>query len=359
MYFPHVLCALLVSIVPTALALPASDSDAPKAVKLSPKRATTASIVDIDYIEHAGGRWFTDVDIGGQELSMMVDTGSGDLWVYGPKVENSGNRKIYTPTTRPIRAETFEVRYGIVGEEIVSGIVVKDTVGMGSVSIRDVPVEVATDVSVELPADGFLGMGHFNSKVMMKSLESPVFTLDLSDPVDAMMTLGSVDHSRYTGELTTVPAVTEFAGWVLGNVSFAVNGVPMGFTQEEMAVDTGGGSTMRVDPGIAQTYYDAVVGAQLSKGMSWQGLQWTIPCATKLPDLTVTIAGANIVIPGGQLVLNKRDQQGSMSCQGAVQATERHGHGNLANFLFVSQFVAFNIAEKTISFAPYAPSIGN
>ncbi|KAL8986087.1 MAG: hypothetical protein Q9177_004258 [Variospora cf. flavescens] len=236
-------------------ALPASDIDASKAVKLSLKRATTASIVDIDYIEDAGGRWFTDVNIGGHDFWMMVDTGSGDLWVYGPEVENPGNIRIYTPTTRPVRAEKFEVRYGMEGKEIVAGIVVKDTVGMGSVSIGDVPVEVATDVSVYLPADGSLGMGHSNSKelrpvilevgprklpsfteVMMKSLEAPVFTLDLSDPVDAIMTLGSVDHSRYTGELKTVPAVTESAGWVLGNVSFAVNGVPMGFIQEEMAV---------------------------------------------------------------------------------------------------------------------------
>ncbi|KAI4128887.1 MAG: hypothetical protein LQ341_006636, partial [Variospora aurantia] len=163
MYSTHVSCALLVSIVPTALALPASDSDASKAVILSLKRATTASIVDIDYIEDAGGRWFTDVDIGGQDFWMMVDTGSGDLWVYGPEVENPGNIRIYTPTTRPVRAEKFEVRYGIEGREIVSGIVVKDTVGMGSVSIGDVPVEVATDVSVYLPADGSLGMGHSNS----------------------------------------------------------------------------------------------------------------------------------------------------------------------------------------------------
>ncbi|KAL8972233.1 MAG: hypothetical protein Q9197_002876 [Variospora fuerteventurae] len=201
------------------------------------------------------------MDIGGQEFMMMVDTGSGDLqreqaqqltasplawhirWVHGPEVENPGNIKIYTPTTRPVRAEKFEVRYGIEGKEIVSGIVVKDTIAMGSVSIEDVPVEVATDAlhaRVEELRPVILEVGPRKlpsfTEVMMKSLEAPVFTLDLSDPVDAIMTLGSVDHSRYTGELKPVPAVTEFAGWVLGNVSSAVNGVPMGLIQEEMAV---------------------------------------------------------------------------------------------------------------------------
>ncbi|KAL8958143.1 MAG: hypothetical protein Q9193_004742, partial [Seirophora villosa] len=276
MYTSLVLPALLLSIVPftTPSALPASYDErapAPKAVKSNLKRATTASIVEIDFEELAGGRLLTEVEIGGQGLTMMVDTGSGDLWVYGPEVEHPGKRRIYTPSKRPIAGETFLVRYGVDGKETSEGIVANDTLDIGSVSISDVPVEVATEVNTILPADGLLGMGHFNNSrpsistapslswacankvadlfgqvgpqklpsfadVMMSSLEAPVFTLDLQDTDHVQMTLGWIDHSRYTGELTTVPAITGFAGWVVANVSFAVNGVPMVFTQEEMAL---------------------------------------------------------------------------------------------------------------------------
>ncbi|KAL9053177.1 MAG: hypothetical protein Q9206_004027 [Seirophora lacunosa] len=257
MYTSLVLPALLLSIVPftTPSALPASYDErapAPKAVKSNLKRLTTASIVEIDFEELAGGRLLAEVEIGGQGLTMMVDTGSGDLWVYGPEVEHPGKRKIYTPSKRPITGETFLVRYGVDGKETSEGIVANDTLDIGSVSISDVPVGVATEVNTNLPADGLLGMGHFNNTdlfgqvgpqklpsfadVMMSSLEAPVFTLDLQDTDHAQMTLGWIDHSRYTGELTTVPAITGFAGWVVANVSFAVNGVPMVFTQEEMAL---------------------------------------------------------------------------------------------------------------------------
>lgn len=118
--------------------------------------------------------------------------------------------------------------------------------------------------------------------------------------------------------------------------------------------------------------------------MSWEGYRWIIPCATKPPDLTVMIAGAKALIPGYSLMTYILAHRGGVcklpilccpecpesvrlpsnkmadtdfwlvGCQGGVQATEGHNHGNLANYFFMSQFVAFNVAEKTISFAPYA-----
>lgn len=70
------------------------------------------------------------------------------------------------------------------------------------------------------------------------SLQAPVFTIDLPDTSTPMMTLGSIDHSRYTGELTTVPADTSYPDWILNDVSFAVDGKTIDFTQKQMVVGT-------------------------------------------------------------------------------------------------------------------------
>lgn len=60
--------------------------------------------------------------------------------------------------------------------------------------------------------------------------------MDLQNKSVATMTIGAIDHTTYVGELTTVPADPRFSGWHLNNVSFALNGVSMNYTQKAMGV---------------------------------------------------------------------------------------------------------------------------
>ena len=73
-------------------------------------------------------------------------------------------------------------------------------------------------------------------KAIQSSLEAPLFTMDLQNKSSPTMTLGAIDHTTYVGELTTVPVDARFSGWHLNNVSFAVNGVSMNYTQKAMGV---------------------------------------------------------------------------------------------------------------------------
>lgn len=73
-------------------------------------------------------------------------------------------------------------------------------------------------------------------KTIQSSLETPVFTMGLQNKSSPTMTIGAIDHTSYVGELTTVPVDPRFPGWHLNNVSFAVNGVSMGYTQTAMGV---------------------------------------------------------------------------------------------------------------------------
>ena len=64
-----------------ARALPLSDeisSPPSRFVKLNLKRETVSADIPIDYSPNQG-RWFANVTVGGQDLELLVDTGSGDL----------------------------------------------------------------------------------------------------------------------------------------------------------------------------------------------------------------------------------------------------------------------------------------
>ena len=73
-------------------------------------------------------------------------------------------------------------------------------------------------------------------EAVLHSLDQPVFTLGLGDTSNAVMNLGAIDHSRYSGNLTTVDGSVCPWSWCVGDVTFSVNGKEMGFTQKRMAV---------------------------------------------------------------------------------------------------------------------------
>lgn len=70
-----------------------------------------------------------------------------------------------------------------------------------------------------------------------------------------------------------------------------------------------------VPPTVASAYWAAVEGA------SWKSQKggWTFPCDSKLPDLTLIIAGKNVTVPG----INMNYQTVSPNvCFGGLQRTD-------------------------------------
>ena len=123
---------------------------------------------------------------------------------------------------------------------------------------------------------------------------------------------------------------------------------------------------MTVDAKIAQAYYTQVPGSVDTSG---QGKGWTIPCHTTPPDLTLHI-GSGIALISGHLLntnvtngtskystirlLRISDTTSITDCIGALQGISDGGWGNLANPFFLTQYVIFNQAERSVSFAPFA-----
>lgn len=154
---------------------------------------TTPEEYDVEYL--------TPVQIGSpaQTLNLDIDTGSSDLWVYSSETPSSevNGQSVYTPSASNTSAKQSSLSWSIsYGDGSNSkGDVYFDTVAVGGVSVTNMAVETATEVSSEFTADsdidGLLGLGFSNlntvSPTQQKTffdkakdqLDAPLFTVDL------------------------------------------------------------------------------------------------------------------------------------------------------------------------------------
>ncbi|KAL8830988.1 MAG: hypothetical protein Q9191_001116 [Dirinaria sp. TL-2023a] len=72
-------------------------------------------------------------------------------------------------------------------------------------------------------------------EAVLHSLDQPVFTLDLGNTSNAVMNLGAIDNSSYSGNLTTVFGSACPSFWCVRDVTFSVLGKGVGFLQRQMA----------------------------------------------------------------------------------------------------------------------------
>lgn len=146
------------------------------------KRATGSAVAtpedyDVEYL--------TPVQIGtpAQTLNLDIDTGSSDLWVYSsetPAGEVSG-QSIYTPnaSTTAVKKEglSWSISYGDGSNS--KGDVYYDKVAVGGLTVAQMAVEVATEVSAEFTADteidGLLGLGFAALNTVSPTAEKTFF----------------------------------------------------------------------------------------------------------------------------------------------------------------------------------------
>ncbi|KAL9606637.1 MAG: hypothetical protein Q9179_000223 [Wetmoreana sp. 5 TL-2023] len=104
--------------------------------------------------------WHVTALVNGQPVAVMIDTGSSDFWLQGPNAPSPDGS---TPGAPMMQSEGqpswFNITYQTQSNASTSGPVVATEVKLGSLSVPNFGVGVATQLAFGYPLDGFMGLG--------------------------------------------------------------------------------------------------------------------------------------------------------------------------------------------------------
>ncbi|KAH8201834.1 hypothetical protein TruAng_004008 [Truncatella angustata] len=306
--------------------------------------------------EYGDTAWLTPVQIGtpAQTLNLDFDSGSSDLWVFS-SLQSSENIYGQTPfniadssTAVEVADSSWNVSYGDGSSS--SGIVYSDIVKVGPLSVGSQGVEVATRVSTQFASDsendGLLGLGF--SKINSASprqltwfdnvksqLDSPVWTADLKADAPGSYTFGAIDNNKYTGKIAYTTVSTAEGYW-----AFTASGYRVGASETRGQAIKGvadtGSSLLLVPEAVVKAYYARISGVTYDADQGGH----VFPCSATLPDFTLYIGTAEIVIPGSFFNFSPVDDA-DIRCFGGIQANTGIGISIFGGVALKAAFVVF------------------
>jgi hypothetical protein len=323
-------------------------------------------VVDLQNLEY-----YAAVTIGtpAQSFEIILDTGSSNLWI--PSI-SCGQSCLPLPEYNSSASSTyvangtqFSIQYG---SGAVSGIISQDSINFGGLNIQNQQFAEVSSVAGmgqgfnEGGVAGILGLAFnqisvdgvvtvFSNIVAQGLVSEPVFAFYLSatDGSDGEMTLGGVDQTHYTGELSYIPVLSD-SYWVGALDGISIKGT--NYTSEPyMFVDTG--TSLIGGPNADVAAIAAVVGATLIPGGGGFD-QYSIDCSTiaSLPPITFTVGGVEYAISGEDYVLN---QQGQCTF-GLFGAATPNNMWVLGDVFMRSVYCVFDASGTgRMGFAPIAP----
>ncbi|KAJ4490934.1 aspartic peptidase domain-containing protein [Lentinula aciculospora] len=317
------------------------------------KRASSAGISITNQDNDAS--YFATLSIGtpGQSMSVVLDTGSSDLWVPGTDCQNCDRQ---TPTFDSSKSSSFKtssssssssssqgkttIQYG---SGAVAGTLAQDTVELGGFTVQGQTFLLADELTNGLldgPVSGIIGLA-FQSIASTDSTplwQTLVNAGDLSSPemsfwiaressssstssVDGdtevpggVFTLGGSNTTLFSGDIEFLDTQGTPSFWLLNMNAITVQSqsVSLGSSSQLSAIDTGttliGGPTDAV-----QNFYAGVEGSSTVQGQ--QGF-FSFPCSTTL-NTTMSFGGTAWPISSADMNLGSVST-GSSDCLGGI-----------------------------------------
>ncbi|KAL8706835.1 MAG: hypothetical protein Q9225_007905, partial [Loekoesia sp. 1 TL-2023] len=235
-------------------------------------------------------------------MTLMIDTGSSDFWVHGPKSPNANG----TNAVQILTGQTFSIDYQATQGLYVRGPVVSTEVAIGGVSVPNMPVGLAAEMDFGYPLDGFLGLGFQGINTVRPTpqptfmiaaqpqLQLPIFSLNLNpNPESSTLSFGTIDTTKYKGTLMTAPVNNAtYSSWVVEAVTLTSGTASI---TQPMLFDSGGSDTTTASPDFVRAYWAQVPASMnitLGNDDGSNDVMWIFPCAATLPDLYISIGGA-------------------------------------------------------------------
>ncbi|KAL2421777.1 Aspartic-type endopeptidase ctsD [Exophiala dermatitidis] len=304
--------------------------------------------------------YFSTIKVGskGQEMYMLLDTGSANTWVMGSNCTSNACKihNTFGPadsTTLQTTTQAWSMSYGT-GE--VQGLVVKDTISFANYSL-EMGFGLASNASDDFnsyPMDGILGLGRASSDQLGTETVMTVLSKqgDLADNIvgihlqrnsdgakDGQITFGGVDKSRFTSKIGYTKTANQDS-WEIAADDAGVDGKAAGFSGKSAIIDTGT-SYVLMPPADAATLHNLIPGSSKS------GEIFTVPCSTTA-NVYFRFSGVNYTISPKDYV----GKQSGSGCQSNIIGHQAFGADEwiLGDVFLKNVYTVFDYGNNRIGF---------
>ncbi|CAD0088734.1 unnamed protein product [Aureobasidium vineae] len=311
-----------------------------------------------------GAEYLSPVTIGGQKLNLNFDTGSSDLTALTSAQigEHSAFNPSKSSSYQKLDGYTFSLSYG--DGSGASGAVGCDTVDIGGATVTRQAIELATSVSSafvsDADSDGLVGLAFSSLNSVspkpqktffdniMSELAQPVFTASLDLDGSGTYEFGTIDSSKFTGDLTFTPINVDSGFWQFDSNCYSIGGETFNRTNATPAIADTGTSLLLLDPEVVQAYYSKIPSANYDSTVGG----YTYDCSEKLPDFAVAV-GDNYManIPGSGITFSPVS---SKTCFGGIQSNSGSDVQIFGDVLLKHHFVVFNGESQCLGMAAKA-----
>ncbi|KAK7692440.1 hypothetical protein QCA50_004065 [Cerrena zonata] len=303
-----------------------------------------------------------------QELTVVVDTGSSDLWIpsncgtCATEQFQARSSSTYTST-----GNRFTMNYGI-GQAV--GKVVHDVVSMKTLRVQEQAfggVSYESDNYYEYPSSGLLGLAFgsigsigeptfFENLLSSHQLEFALFGIHLTRGVaeGSSVCFGCVDFSKTTDRISWFPLQSK-TYWTIsadGVSSDENNTVPMEVTA---VIDTGS-SLIYLPDDVTANFYDSIPGAR-SAAVDYGGGYYFYPCSANL-SLSLSFSGHKFEIRNEDFNMGRLSED-SDECLGGIVSLGTGFSSNMAIIGDVFLKSWYSVYDYTGGRVGFAPSINN
>lgn len=183
---------------------------------------------------------------------------------------------------------------------------------IGGVEVKEqimgLPIQISESFVEDLDSNGLVGLGFPSINTIkpkpaktffdnvLSHLDLPVFTSRLVANGVGEYEFGTIDKSKYKGDLVNVTVDASHGFWEFSSAQYSVGGGPFTPVKEvHNAIADTGTSLMMVSPDVAKAYYKSIPSAIYANNAGG----YIYPCKTNLPDLAVAIGDKfSATIPG-------------------------------------------------------------
>ncbi|TPX65847.1 hypothetical protein SpCBS45565_g04844 [Spizellomyces sp. 'palustris'] len=267
---------------------------------------------NITAIQGAGAyKMRIDVGTPPRPYAVFLDSSSGDLWLPAPDCKTCSGTPYFASksSTGKVSDQNFTVTYndGALRVEVTG---VTDDVVFSGFPIKQQPFAQANKVPKlfqESPFSGVLGLGFsassaqkapplLQSLVDQKRIKSPSFALHLPSGLkQATMTIGGIDPSKFSGEISFVPVDNAAGQWGLNIDQVVAQGKGVDVANKKAFLDTGTSTIIGPLDDVRKVFAAIPGSAEMANGT------FSVPCtpdtsfALKLGGKDYTLKGEDFI----------------------------------------------------------------